>query len=92
MYVLYRVLLILWIAFFFGVFFRNDWWICAGIAGYLTGLFCRKAFGHTEYTYWITTEQRKVCDYEAEHTLPPLCASLSPCTLTGMYVHVLVCV
>lgn len=67
-------------------FFRNDWWISCGISGYLAGLFCRKSFGHTEYTHWVVMEQRKVCEYELEHILPPLCASLSPLQIAGMYI------
>ena len=56
---------------------RSDWWLVRGVSKFIGGLFCRKAFGKTDYLYWIREELQKVCLYEADHTLPPLCASLS---------------
>jgi transcription initiation factor TFIID subunit 2 len=54
----------------------NDWWLPCGIAGFITGLFCRKISGSTEYQHWIMEEVQRVCQYESEHTLPPLCGTL----------------
>ncbi len=35
------------------VLFRNDWWLPTGIAGFITGLFCKKSFGSTDYQHWV---------------------------------------
>ena len=59
-------------------YLRSDWWLIRGISKFVGGLFCRKAFGNTDYLYWVREELQKVCLYEAEHTLPPLCSSISP--------------
>ena len=56
---------------------RSDWWLVRGIAKFVAGLFCRKSLGNTDYLHWIREEQRKVCRYEAEHTLPSLCGSVA---------------
>ena len=52
---------------------RNDWWLLCGISRFIAGLYCRKAFGNTDYLHWIREEQHKVSQYELEHSLPPLC-------------------
>ena len=59
-------------------YLRSDWWLIRGISKFVGGLFCRKTFGNTDYLYWVREELQKVCLYEAEHTLPPLCSSITP--------------
>ncbi|KAL5486754.1 hypothetical protein EMCRGX_G019273 [Ephydatia muelleri] len=51
----------------------SDWWLPLGIAGFMAGLYLKKAFGGTEYQHWIMQEQNKVHQFELDHTLPPLC-------------------
>lgn len=51
----------------------SDWWLPVGIAGFMAGLYLKKAFGGTEYQHWIMQEQNKVYQFEFDHTLPPLC-------------------
>lgn len=34
---------------------RNDWWLPVSISQFITGLFCRKMFGGTDYQYWINS-------------------------------------
>ena len=65
------------------VFLRSDWWLIRGVAKFIGGLFCRKAFGNTDYLYWIREELQKVCLYEADHTLPPLCSSVTALQATA---------
>jgi transcription initiation factor TFIID subunit 2 len=60
----------------------NDWWLPCGIAGYIAGLFDRKISGSTEYMHWIMEEVQGVCEYESEHTLPPLCGTLAALQVT----------
>ena len=62
---------------------RSDWWLIHGVSKFVGGLFCRKAFGNTDYLYWIREELQKVCLYEAEHTLPPLCSSITALQATA---------
>ena len=64
-------------------FLRSDWWLIHGVSKFVGGLFCRKAFGNTDYLYWVREELQKVCLYEAEHTLPPLCSSITALQATA---------
>nr|XP_002126792.1 transcription initiation factor TFIID subunit 2-like [Ciona intestinalis] len=53
---------------FFGCFMAreswNDYWVPAGIAGYLYGLWLRSTFGNSEYRDWIASETQQLCQYE----------------------------
>ena len=53
---------------FFGCFMSqeswNDYWVPAGISGYLYGLWLRSTFGNSEYRYWIASEVAQLCKYE----------------------------
>ena len=62
---------------------RSDWWLVRGVSKFVAGLFCRKSFGNTDYLFWVREEQQKVCLYEAEHSLPPLCGALPPLQTTA---------
>ncbi|XP_076803632.1 transcription initiation factor TFIID subunit 2-like [Clavelina lepadiformis] len=53
---------------FFGCFMSRetwkDYWVPAGISGYLYGLWLRSVFGNSEYRHWIALETEKLCQYE----------------------------
>ena len=53
---------------FFGCFMSqetwSDYWVPAGISGYLYGLWLKSTFGNSEYRYWIAGEIDQLCNYE----------------------------
>ena len=55
---------------FFGCFMSqeswSDYWVPAGISGYLYGLWLRSTFGNSEYRYWIASEIDQLCRYETK--------------------------
>lgn len=50
-----------------------DWWLSEGLSLFISGLFIRRMFGSTEYQFYIMEEHNKVCQYEMNNILPPLC-------------------
>ncbi|XP_019854461.1 PREDICTED: transcription initiation factor TFIID subunit 2-like [Amphimedon queenslandica] len=65
----------------------NDWWLPVSISQFITGLFCRKMFGGTDYQYWINSEHQRVCEYEQTNYLPPLCEALTKGEVTPTSFH-----
>lgn len=57
---------------FFGCFMAreswNDIWLPIGIAGYLYGLWIKRTFGNNEYRFWISEENKKLCEYESKNS------------------------
>lgn len=74
---------------FFGCFMAreswNDFWLHAGIARYLYGLWLKQTFGNSEYRHWIAKEVQELCRYEMTVEPVTLCAKINPDS--GDYVH-----
>lgn len=55
---------------FFGCYMAreswNDFWVSAGISGYLYGLWLRSVFGNSAYRDWISKEMDRLCTYELD--------------------------
>lgn len=67
----------------------SDWWLAQGIAGFLAGLYSCRAFGNTDHQHWLIEEQRRVCEYECGHSLPPLSAAAASGSGASGELHVL---
>ncbi|EDV23052.1 uncharacterized protein TRIADDRAFT_27954 [Trichoplax adhaerens] len=58
---------------FVGIETWNDWWLTAGISGYLSAIFIKRRFGTSEYKHYIHKEMEALSEYEfAGPPLPPL--------------------
>nr|CAB3266794.1 transcription initiation factor TFIID subunit 2-like [Phallusia mammillata] len=76
---------------FFGCFMAreswNDYWVPAGISGYLYGLWLRSTFGNSEYRHWIASEVEKLCQYETTYGSVILHHNIKESSFTRHFPH-----